>query len=238
MYNGTGIYTLPEASRLIGVPAQKLNRWFFGYGYSKKYGDESVRAFSAPLWEPQLSSEEFSSPVIGFHDLLEARFVDAFVAHGIPLVVVRRCMEHARELYSLEFPFTSGRFKTDGKTIFAEEVERAIKEDALLDLKTKQFAFKAIINNSLYDGIEYAGDIASKWYPEGKRSPIVLNPSRQFGSPIVESTGTPTKILFDSYLAEGQSPAAIQQTARTYEVPIKAVESAVLFEENLKRTRH
>lgn len=238
MYNGTGIYTLPEAACLIGVAPQKLNRWLFGYHYPKKSGEAGERAYSMPLWMPQLDSEAFAAPVIGFHDLLESRFVAAFAAHGVPLVVIRRCMETARALYSLDFPFTSGRFKTDGKTIFAEAVERSIKEDALLDLKTKQFAFKDIIHRSLYDGIEYAGDLAAKWYPQGKRSPVVLNPSRQFGSPIVESTGTPTKILYDAYVAEGQSPAAIQRAARSYDVPVKAMESAIRFEEDLMRTRH
>lgn len=238
MYTGTGIYTLPEASRLIGVAPQKLNRWLFGYHYPKKSGEEGERAFSAPLWTPQVDSDAFSTAVIGFRDLLEARFVSAFVAHGVPLVVIRRCMAHARDLYHADFPFTSGKFRTDGKTIFAEAVERSIKEDALLDLKTKQFAFKEIINRSLYDGIEYTGNLAAKWYPQGKRSPIVLNPSRQFGAPIVESTGTPTKVLYDSYIAEGQSLGAIQRTARSYEVPVKAVESAIGFEESLKRTKH
>lgn len=240
MYNGTGIYTLSEASRLINVPAPKIHRWLYGYSYLKKSGEERVQAFSAPLWLPQLSKDEYEAEVIGFNDLLEVRFVSAFVQHGVPLVVVRRCLETARELFGVDYPMTSGAFKTDGKTIFAEAVEKSVKEGALLDLKSRQMAFKDIINPSLYAGIEYNGKRASKWYPQqaGRRPHIVLDPSRHFGSPIVDETGIPTDILYASYLAEGATPQALVQTARVYEVPGKLVEAAIRFEQGLKRTVH
>jgi uncharacterized protein (DUF433 family) len=240
MYNGTGIYTLSEASRLINVPARKIHRWLYGYSYPKKSGEGNVQAFSAPLWLPQVSKDEYDAEVIGFNDLLEVRFVAAFVEHGVPLLVVRRCLETARELFGADYPMTSGSFKTDGKTIFADAMEKSAKEGALLDLKNRQLAFKDIINPSLYAGIEYDGKRASKWYPQGqgRRQHIVLDPSRQFGSPILEETGIPTDVLYASYLAEGATPLAVTQTARVYEAPVKLVEAAIRFEQGLKRTFH
>lgn len=240
MYNGTGIYTLSEAARLIDVPARKIHRWLYGYSYSKKSGEDKVQAFSAPLWLPQVSKDEYDSEVIGFNDLLEVRFVSAFVDHGVPLIVVRRCLETARELFGVDYPMTSGSFKTDGKTIFADAIEKSVKEGALLDLKNRQLAFKDIISPSLYAGIEYDGKRASKWYPQGqgRRQLIVLDPTRQFGSPILEETGTPTDVLYASYLAEGETPQAVIRTARVYEAPVKLVEAAIRFEQGLKRTVH
>ena len=242
MYNGTGIYTLPEAARLIDVPARKIRRWLYGYSYLKKSGEDKVQAFSDPLWQPQLSKIEYEAEVIGFNDLLEVRFVDAFVEYGVSLVVVRSCLNTARELFGVDYPMTVGSFKTDGKTIFAEAIEKSIKEGAkdgaLLDLKRRQLAFKEIITPSLYAGIEYDGKRASKWYPKGRGQHIVLDPARQFGSPIVEDTGTPTDVLYASYLAEGGTPQAIMRTARIYEVPVKFVESAINFEQGLRRTVH
>ena len=238
MYNGTGIYTLSEAARLINVPARKIHRWLYGYSYPKKSGESMVQAFSAPLWSPQLSKDEYDAEVIGFNDLLEVRFVSAFVEHGVSLVVVRRCMETARALFGVDYPMTSGSFKTDGKTIFADAIAKSVKEGALLDLKSRQLAFKDIINPSLYAGIEYDGRRASKWYPQGRRQHIVLDPSRQFGSPIVDETGVPTEVFYASYLAEGATPQAVKQTARVYEAPVKLVEAAIRFEQGLKRTVH
>ena len=238
MYNGTGIYTLPEAARLINVPARKIHRWLYGYSYLKKSGEGKTQAFSNPLWLPQLSKADYEAEVIGFNDLLEVRFVAAFVEHGVSLLVVRRCLETARELFGVDYPMTSGSFKTDGKTIFADAMEKSIKEGALLDLKSRQLAFKDIISPSLYAGIEYDGKRASKWYPQGRRQHVVLDPSRQFGSPIVDETGIATEVLFASYLAEGQTPQAVTQTARVYEVPVNLVGAAIRFEQGLRRTVH
>lgn len=238
MYSGTGIYTLAEAQRLINVPSRKIHRWLYGYKLPKKSGEEDARGFSDPLWSPQYAKTDYDAEAIGFQDLLEVRFVAAFVEHGVSLRVVRSCMETARELFGVEYPMTSGSFKTDGKTIFAEAVEKAVKEGALLDLKSRQYAFKDIISASLYAGIEYDGSRATKWYPQGRRQHIVLDPTRQFGSPIVDEVGVPTSVLFASYLAEGQNARAVAQTARAYEVPAKFVEAAIKFEQGLARTVH
>lgn len=238
MYNGTGIYTLPEAARLINVPARKIHRWLYGYKFPIGSGEERSQAFSKPLWAPQLSQDEYQAEVIGFNDLLEVRFVSAFVAHGVPLLIVRRCLETARQLFKVDYPMSSGSFKTDGKTIFADVIEQSVKEGALVDLKTRQLAFKSIIHPSLYAGIEYDGKRASKWYPQGKGQHVVLDPSRQFGSPIVDDAGIATNVLFASFLAEGATTQAVVQTSRVYDVPQRLVKAAIRFEQGLKRTVH
>lgn len=235
MYNGTGIYTLPEAARLIHVPARKIHRWLYGHKYSKKSGEERVQAESAPLWTPQHSKVEFDVEAIGFNDLLEVRFVAAFVEHGVPLNVVRRCMETARLVLGVDYPMSSGSFKTDGKTIFAGALRSA---GALLDLKTRQLAFGVIITPSLYAGIEYDGKRATKWYPNGRRQHVVLDPSRQFGSPIIDEVGVPTCVLNASYRAEGATSVAISNTAKAYDIPTKLVEAAIRFEQGLVQAIH
>ena len=239
MYSGTGIYTLREASRLIDVPSQKIHRWLYGYNYLKKSGEEKVQTFSKPLWEPQLSRAEYEAEVIGFNDLLEIRFVAAFLKHGVSLPVVRRCLQTARDLSKSAFPMSSGFFKTDGKTIFFEALNAALdQEGELLDLKTRQLVFREIISPSLYAGIEYTDNLATRWYPQGLGTPIVLDPTRQFGSPILDKTGMSTNILYASYLAEGKTPLAIKTTAMVYDTPLKLVESAIKFEQGLMRKLH
>ena len=238
MYNGTGIYTLPEASRLINVPTRTIQRWLYGYHFPKKSGEVVAQVFSSPLWTPQHSKDDYEAEVIGFNDLLEVRFVSAFVAHGLPLVVVRRCLETAREIFGVDYPMTYGSFKTDGKTIFTEAIEHSVKQGALLDLKSRQLAFRDVIHPSLYAGIEYDGKRATKWYPQARNQHVVLDPSRQFGSPIIEGAGIPTDVLFASFLAEGSNIQAVVQTSRVYDVPTRLVKAAIRFEQSLKRTIH
>lgn len=241
MYLGTGMYSVPEASRLIAVPTRDIRRWLFGYHYRKTPGDADSRVDIGPLWQTQLLSEEFDEDVIGFHDLLELRFIREFMRNGVSLRVVRRCLESARDLYGVSHPMSLPKFMTDGRTIYAEAVSEEHMATSMVDLKSKQTVFKDIIRPSLYTGIVYDGDRAAKWYPEraGRRSsPIVIDPQRQFGSPIVEETGTPTSALYASYLAEGGDARAQAVTARVYEMPAKYVEAAIRFEESLKRTSH
>lgn len=243
MYSGTGIYSVQEASRLIGVPGRDIRRWLFGYHYLKTPGEASSRVYMAPLWASELANEDFDEDVLGFRDLLELRFIHEFAQHGVPMQVIRRCLKNATDLYGVSHPMTLPRFKTDGKTIYAEALYEEARDNSLVDLKSRQSVFKDIIRPSLYAGIVYAADgkQASKWYPgasRNRRSPIVIDPERQFGTPIIEKTGTPTSVIYASYLAEGASPDAHAVTARVYDVPPKDVGIAIRFEETLRRQLH
>ncbi|CAB5710702.1 Uncharacterized conserved protein [Delftia tsuruhatensis] len=240
MYKGTGIYSVPEASRLIDVPTRDIHRWLFGYHYRKTPGEAQSRTYSQPLWTHELFNEDFDEKVIGFRDLLELRFIREFRRHGVPLSVIRRCLTTAGELYGVTHPMTIPRFRTDGRTIYAEALSEEAHENSLVDLKSRQSVFKDIIKPSLYEGIVYDASEkqASRWYPAGKKAPIVIDPGRQFGAPIIETTGTPTSILLASYLAEGGDAQAAAITARVYKVPPRAVEAAIRFELELKRSEH
>ncbi|MCD2166172.1 DUF433 domain-containing protein [Comamonas koreensis] len=240
MYSGTGIYSVPEASKLIGVATRDIRRWLFGYNYLKTPGDELSRVYSKPLWKHELSAEEFDEDVIGFRDLIELRFIREFTRHGVSIPIIRRCLATASEMYGVTHPMSLPKFKTDGKTIYAEAASEEDQENSLVDLKSRQSVFKAIIKPSLYEGLIYDAnnEYANKWYPAGVKSPIVIDPSRQFGAPIIDSTGTPTSALFASFLAEGADAKAIDITSRVFEVPAKSVQAAIRFEENLKRIVH
>lgn len=240
MYSGTGIYSIPEASRLIDVPTRDIRRWLFGYHYLRRPGDAGSRVTSAPLWEHELTHEGFDEDVIGFRDLVELRFIREFTRAGVALSVIRRCLATASELFGVTHPMSLPRFKTDGRTIYAEAISEEMHDNSLVDLKSRQTVFKDIIRPSLYDGLIYDDDKrhANRWYPGGTKSPIVIDPARNFGGPIIDATGTPTITLFESYKAEGGDPKALAITSRVYAVPPKAVEAAIRFEQDLKRTVH
>ena len=226
---GIGIYSLTEAARLIQFDRRTINRWLFGYDHAHQTEVGLKQSHSDPLWHPQYASLHLKEKIVGFRDLLELRIVREFVNHGVPLIVIRKCMARAKEIFDLEYPLTTKRFTTDGKTIYAQVIAEA-REDDLLDLRTNQFAFKDIIKPSLYAGIEYEGDFARRWYPDSKKRDIVIDPNVQFGKPIIEAVAVPTTALYASYLAEKRNK---QVVARSYDVHVKHVEAAVRFEERL-----
>jgi uncharacterized protein (DUF433 family) len=221
---GIGLYTVPEGSRLTGIPQARLRRWLRGYTYRT---GESISA-SDPVWRRQLPEID-GTLGLGFLDLMEARFINAFRKADVQWRVIRLCAERARELYGADHPFATQRFRTDGRTIFAEVAGRA-GELQLLDLVKSQLAFARIIGPSLYAGIDFSDrDIPARWWPLGRQTPIVLDPARSFGQPIVSTGGVPTAVLADAVAAEG----SIAKVARLYQVPPQSVHAAVQFEQRV-----
>lgn len=229
------MYTLTEASKLLGgVQVRSLNRWLYGYSYPYESREAGLRRHSAPLWTPQYDPSVYGEKVIGFHDLLEVRIVREFVHAGLPLIVIRKCLERARQVFGAQYPLSTQRFVTDGETILHEAKQAANDEEdgKLLDLRTMQYKFKAIIKPSLYAGIEYLGLQAHRWYPEGPRGHVVVDPAVSFGHPTVRGTGVPTKTLYASYLAEGKDRSRV---ARLFVVSTRDVVAAVKFESKLRK---
>lgn len=221
---GVGLYTAAEASRLTGIAPGRLRRWLRGYTY--RAGNRV--ALAHPVWRRQVPDIDGTAG-LGFLDLIEARFVDAFRRHSVSWPVIRLCAERARELIGHDHPFSSRRFRTDGQTIFAEIADRA-GEPQLLDLARSQLGFGRIIGPSLYAGIEFLdNEVAARWWPLGQQVPVVIDPTRSFGQPIVSDGGVPTRTLVDAVNAEG----SVARVARLFEITPRSVHAAVRYESQL-----
>ncbi|SEI03555.1 hypothetical protein SAMN05216581_1434 [Pseudomonas asplenii] len=217
---GVGIYTPAEAALYTGIPAKDIRRWMFGY---KSEGIEH-----SGLWVPELEFSE--EKLLGFHDLLEIRFVHAFRKHGVSLQTIRSASRQAREIFNQAYPFTCKRFQTDGRSIFATVFDET-GDEAILDLAKRQYAFRQVIGPSLYEGIDYTGEgKAQRWYPVKRSKAVVLDPNRNFGKPVLSSCGVDTASIYQAYLAEGQNT---KRVAMIFEIPIAAVNAAVTFEHRI-----
>lgn len=217
---GRGLYSLPEAERLTGVPRGRIRRWTAGYSY--RYRGE--RIYSPPVVAAGIESLA-GAPAIDFADLLEVRFLDAFRRHGVSMPAIRLAAERAKELLGRHHPFSTKIFKTDGRTILAEIVP-GVGDKVLLDLVKNQYAFEKIVAPYLYEGIEFNKlKEPERWWPLGEQRRIVLDPDRSFGAPICVE-GVPTQILVGSMRAE-ESAAVV---SRLYQVSVDSVNDAVEFE--------
>lgn len=222
----TGVYSLGQAARLIQVETRAVRRWMCGY--RRKHGDGHRQ--SEPLWQTQLNGADLDEPVIGFRDLMELRLVRAFTEAGVSLHVIKATIEEARDTLHTDYPLTSRRFLTDGRKIYESAVSEATGDETLVDVRSRQIVFTNVIKPSLYAGIDYDGNIARMWRPSDSKG-IALDPSRQFGTPIVAEVGVPTDTLYEAFLAEGKNSKAV---ARQYEISAKHVAAAVRFEERLR----
>jgi len=194
-----------------------------GYDYSRN----GVPHHSAPLWRPDYVNQD-DTIELSFRDLIELRFVKAFRDVGLSLPTIRECFMRAVDAVKDPRPFSTQRFRTDGKTIFLE-ITHDVREGELLDLKRRQGAFHRVVAPSLHD-LEFDADIVARWYPLGmSRKTIVIDPSRAFGRPIVAEGGVPAETLRDAVEVEGSEG----KVARLYEVSIAAVRDAVTFQQRL-----
>lgn len=220
---GIGSYSAAEAARLLETSPRNIRRWMTGYSFST--GGETHS--SPPLWEPQLSFPEGKFE-IGFRDLIELRFVTAFMAAGLGLKAIRHCLQCAREVVGDDHPFSTRRFRTDGKTIFLESTDRSDHVE-LLDLKRRQYVIKDVIDRTFRD-LDIDHEAVVRWRPLDGRPSIVIDPTRSFGQPIAAESGVPTAVLADAVEAEG----SVDRAARLYEVPAPVVRDALRFEQRLR----
>jgi uncharacterized protein (DUF433 family) len=231
---GRGVYSGTEALRLINfrrqnetsygsVSRQTVVRWLHGYDYQDRSG---ARHHSNPLWHADYSDDD--AVEVSFRDLIELRFVKAFRDAGLGLQTIRACFERAVEEVKDDRPFSTQRFRTDGKTIFLE-ITHDVREGELIDLRRRQSLFHRLVAPSLRD-LEFGADFVARWFPLGMtRRSIVVDPARAFGRPITKDGSVPAEIVSEAVKIEG-SP---EKVAKLYGVPLLAVRDAVAFQQQL-----
>jgi uncharacterized protein (DUF433 family) len=214
---------VPEAARLTRVSIGKIRRWLKGYDF--KSGDRIYH--SAAVWQGELQPVE-DRLALSFRDLLELRFVDAFIRAGVSWRTMRRAHAKAQKELKTTHPFCSNRIATDGKNILLRQAEED-SDEALVNLVTNQREFRRIVQDFLRE-LEFSGsDII--WYPLGKQRQIVLDPKRNFGQPTVARSGVPSQVLARSVRANA-SPDLV---AKWYEVQPEEIRDAIEFEESLAK---
>tara|TARA_Y100000588_G_C14211870_1_gene907036 strand:- start:819 stop:1457 length:639 start_codon:yes stop_codon:yes gene_type:complete len=207
---------------LVGVKPQRLARWI--NGYDKKTGSEKTH--HEPLWPLELPEID-GYKVLGFRDLIEALFISNFVKAGLSLPLVRKALIALRDIVDDDHPFSTGKMRTDGKSLFLE-IARDIDEAELLNIVSNQHAFKKIIEPSFKKQFDFNDEIVSRWYPDyGKK--IVIDPKRSFGDPILAKSGVPTDTLYEY----SKHHPDIKKISQWFEIPEADVRAAIAFESNI-----
>ncbi|QPM89124.1 hypothetical protein [Pseudooceanicola algae] len=220
---GVGLYTPSEAGRLTGTASGKISRWLKGHDANGKHYD--------PLWQGDIPTDD--GPVLlSFRDLMETRVVNAFITMGVSPVRMRAALNLAREVIGASHPFSTNRFRTDGREIFLhviEDDENGEQREHLLNLFRRQYSFREVLDPVLRTVEFDDGGNPLLWWPRGRRTNIVLDPRRSFGAPIEATTSVPTEVLAEYAAHQGEA-----ETAIAYDVPLEAVRRAVEFEQILK----
>ena len=92
-WTGSGLYTIAEAARLTGISPGRVRRWMRGYTFVR--GNEPRT--SPPVIRGQYALNEQGSIALSFMDLMEVRFVDAFLKKGVRWPTLRKAHDRAKE---------------------------------------------------------------------------------------------------------------------------------------------
>ena len=214
-YVGIGLYALPDAARLLGVPLNTLRYWSGETGSS-----ESMVA-------RRLANER----LLTFSELIELHFVRLFRSKDVSLQAIRKAAVAASRKFDTKYPFTVKQFDTDGNTIFATLRSRETDRVMVEDLQRGQLVFRELVK-PFFKKLDYrATNEAERFWPMRKSGRVVLDPLRRFGQPIDAETGVPTRSIVSAFRAGGGQDE--KTVAKWFDIPMEAVRAAVKFEKSL-----
>jgi len=221
-YLGIGLYTIPEAARIVHVSPARLRRWLQGYKFQGRSAE--------PVLHRELPELE-EHGVVTFLDLVGLILVSHFRSKGVSLQAIRENARIASERLHTDHPFAVKRFHLLGKELIAETVARDTAHGPRRlyeDLRKSQLILDQVAE-SFFGNLHYEGDLARQYWPLGKDRRVVLDPTRAFGQPADPTTGVPTHVLYGMYKA-GESA---EDVARSFHVDLEAVHSAIEYEQSL-----
>lgn len=212
----TGIYSVPEAARLVEAEQTEARVWV-----------EGRKGAQDPMIDNQVGRVG-NKTAISFTNLMELRFISLFIDAGVRLNVIRGIMIEAKDTLEHPHPFaTSTVFKTDGRRIVAEIV-RDNGTVSIYDLRSRHYEMPTIVKSFLLNDVVFdpRGDAIS-WVPRPKIAPsVIIHPAHSFGQPILLPSLIPTAAIARTYQAEQDS----EVVAEMFEIPEAHVIEALNFD--------
>jgi uncharacterized protein (DUF433 family) len=208
---GSGIYTVPDIARLLGISNQKVRRWlsYWNRWLEKKYN----QSYS---WQAD------GSQAVSFRSLVDFNVFYQLADSGIPTKSILQTYEELGDKLQTPYPFANEKtikdLASDGKMVLIKNKGVYIRLDG-----SYQTALPFI--KDFLKKLEFHNHIASKLWPIGKNKKIVCDPRRQFGQPVIEGTNIFPETVYGLYKG-GESKKFI---ASLYELSPKQVRDAIEF---------
>lgn len=209
---GSGIYTIPDISKLLGIPQAKVRR------YLNEYWDDRLGK--------KLFNETYSWSVgnnvkaVNFYTLIELYTCFHLQELGVSTRQILKSRVAIGKDLQIPYPFASAKLLSDGKKIWYEFKDSIVNADG-----SKQTDFVEFIRK-FANKIEFnSGKIAEKFWPAGRKSDVVVNPHHQFGQPILNGTNINAEVIFSMY----ESGEPIDALGILYDLTPKQVGDAISF---------
>lgn len=212
---GEGVYSVPDAARILNFPVDKVRRWV------KKY------------WEDKFTAEkngytwgEGRDRGFNFHTLVELIAIFALREQSVSFHKIIKARKFLCDEFNTDYPFASKKVMSDGQQFYY-----AISKTVLLDVNlARQTSIKKLVEPYCekldFDKINL---LAKQFWPLGKERSIVVNPNHRFGEPVVDGTNISADILA-SMAAGGDD---VNMIADLYQLNPDQVEDAIAYHERV-----
>lgn len=185
-------YRFPEASPLIGRPAQTLRRW--SVGNPRTY--RGRRKVDQPLIRIDGDSER----PLSFLNLLELRFLASY-RESASLPAIRRALDFAARELRVERPLLELDFAVHGRDLFLRFATEANEPYFVNASQRGQTTLPLLAwpqeTSNFLESLEYdkAERAAYRWWPLGKQRPVMLDTGLNAGRPTTAESGVRTIVI-------------------------------------------
>lgn len=214
-------YPVTDAARYLRIPVATLRSWLKGRSYTTKIGQQAS--------DPLIQRPDPTLPQLSFTNLVEAHVLRIIrETHEIKLDKVRKALDYMSRQFDTDHPLVMKRFQTDGVDLFVDEVDRLVNVS-----RSGQLAMREILKHLLTRVDWNAEGIASRFFPvielvpqPGSDKIVFLDPSIQFGKPVIAGKGIPTATIVDLIDAGDE----IEDVADEFDCTLEQVKAAIQFE--------
>jgi uncharacterized protein (DUF433 family) len=231
-----GLYTLPQASRLAQVARRTVFIWIYGRRRrtvsKRRDPDATVRYVPARAISPPAPLRRLT-----FQDLLTLRVVKAVQRTGYKIEEIRRVAARARVEWGCRYPLVTERFRAQGADMLLalEDAEQtAADPDGQechrdpIERQTWRRIFAEVVDRTLFADVDWRDGAVVRWWPQGHRKSVVIDPDILAGAPHIAATFMPTATL--AAAVGGGGDAAIRAAAAAHGIAVEQARDALRFE--------
>jgi uncharacterized protein (DUF433 family) len=210
---GHGIYTSTDIAQLLDIPRSKVARYLKNY-WDDRLGKELFNDNYS--WE----SEKGKVKAVNFHVLIELYVCFKLQEFGVKPKRILEARKNIAQETKTQYPFATSKVLTDKRKIWYKFQDSIIDADG-----TRQTNFEEIISDYIKNIDFDEQQQAVKFYPNGRKSNVVVNPHNQFGQPTIEGTNINAETIYAMY----KSGESLESIIYLYDLNLKSVNDVIAF---------
>lgn len=199
---------------MLGLSAGTARRWIDGYERAGQW------------YEPVIRREQTGVELVTWGEFVEAQLLAQYRSEGVPINRMRPVVVRLRDTLKVDYPLAWKKpFASQRELVFNAQAELDVPEPLWIVERTGQLVLTPHAQ-SFYDRVTWhRTGYAERIHPLGLDHPVVFDPTRGFGEPVVGAIRT---AIIAEELRAGDSAASL---ASDFGLSVEDILAAADFEE-------